>query len=154
MEVSVSKLNKYLFFKIPSAFICGIRVKSFEENKCVVTVKYSWINQNPFHSIHFAIQAMAGELSTGVLVMNRIQKSGKDISMLVASNKSVFSKKARGLITFRCTDGEILERAIQDAINTEEGQTFWMKAIGTDEKGDQVSEMDFEWSIRLKIKKE
>ncbi len=154
MAISVSQLNKFLFFKIPSAFICGVRVKSIEENKCTVTVKYGWINQNPFHSMYFAVQAMAAELSTGALVMQQIQKSGKDISMLVASNKSSFSKKAKGVIAFVCNDGNVLERAIQDAINTEEGQTFWMKSIGTDEKGDPVSEMDFEWSVRVKSKKE
>lgn len=154
MEISTSQLNKFLFFKIPSAFICGVRVKSFEAHRCVVTVKYGWINQNPFHSMYFAVQAMAAELSTGALVMGQIQESGKEISMLVASNRSRFSKKAIGIITFICDDGHVLEQAIQDAINTGEGQTFWMKSIGTDEKGDQVSEMDFEWSIRVKSKRE
>lgn len=43
-----------------------------------------------------------------------------------------------------------LKKTIQEAIATGEGQTFWMKSIGTDEKGIQVSEMDFEWSVRTK----
>lgn len=152
MEISISKLNKYLFFKIPAAFICGIRVKSINEKECIVTVKHRWINQNPFQSMHFAIQSMAAELTTGVLVMNQIQKDQMNMSMLVTSTRGYFSKKARGLITFMCTDGEVVKQAIQEAINSGEGRTFWMKSIGKDEIGDQVSEMDFEWSIRLKIK--
>ena len=75
MKISVSNLNKFLFFKLPSAFLCGIRVKQIDENKCVVTVKHRWINQNPFNSMYFAVQAMAAELSTGALVMLEIQKS-------------------------------------------------------------------------------
>ena len=35
-------------------------------------------------------------------------------------------------------------------IETGEGQTFWMKSIGIDEKGDKVSEFDFEWTMKLK----
>jgi hypothetical protein len=70
--------------------------------------------------------------------------------MLVANNKSNFSKKATGRITFVCNEGLMAEQAIQDAIATGEGQTFWMKSIGTDENGVQVSEMDFEWSVRTK----
>jgi len=151
MKISVSSLNKFLFFKLPSAFLCGIRVKQIDENKCVVTVKHRWINQNPFNSMYFAVQAMAAELSTGALVMLEIQKSGKKISMLVANNKSNFSKKATGRITFTCNDGALAAQAIQEAINTKEGQTFWMKSIGTNEKGEQVSEMDFEWSVRTKL---
>ena len=150
MKISVSSLNKFLFFKLPSAFICGVRVKQLDKNKCIVSVKHRWINQNPFNSMYFAVQAMAAELSTGALVMLEIQKSNKKISMLVANNKSNFSKKATGRITFVCNDGHLAEKAIQEAIAIGEGQTFWMKSIGTNEKGEQVSEMDFEWSVRSK----
>ena len=152
MKISVSSLNKFLLFKLPSAFVCGVRVKQIDENKCVVAVKHRWINQNPFNSMYFAVQAMAAELSTGALVMLEIQKSDKKISMLVANNKSNFSKKATGRITFTCNDGALADKAIQEAIATGEGQTFWMKSIGTNEKGEQVSEMDFEWSVRLKLR--
>jgi hypothetical protein len=151
MKISASKLNKFLFFKLPSAFLCGVRVKQIDDSKCVVTVKHRWINQNPFNSIYFAVQAMSAELSTGALVMNYIQKSDRKISMLVANNKGNFTKKATGTITFVCNDGHLAEQAIQEAIATNEGQTFWMKSIGTNEKGEQVSEMDFEWSVRTKL---
>ena len=150
MKISVSNLNKFLFFKLPSAFLCGVRVKEIDENKCVATVKHRWVNQNPFNSMYFAVQAMAAELTTGALVMLEIQKSGKKISMLVANNKGNYSKKATGKITFVCNDGSLVKQAVQNAIATGEGQTFWMKSIGTNENGEQVSEMDFEWSVRIK----
>lgn len=150
MELTVSKLNQFLFFKLPSAFICGVRAKFIDNEKCVVTVKHRWMNQNPFNSMYFAVQAMAAELTTGAMVMDKIRQSGKRISMLVAKNKSNFSKKATGRITFVCQDGHLIDEAIKNTIATGEGQTFWMKSIGTNEEGVQVSEMDFEWSIRLK----
>lgn len=150
MKLTASKLNQFLFFKLPSAFICGVRVKEIDETQCLVSVKHRWINQNPFNSMYFAVQAMAAELTTGALVMYQIQKSGKKISMLVANNKGNFTKKATGRISFACKDGHLIEKAIQQTIATGEGETFWMKSIGTDEKGDQVSEMDFEWSVRVK----
>jgi Domain of unknown function (DUF4442) len=150
MEFTPSKLNTFLFFKLPSAFWCGVRVKEISTTKCVATVKHRWFNQNPFNSMYFAVQAMAAELTTGAMVMYHIRKSGKKVSMLVANNKGNFSKKATGRITFTCTDGHLIEDAIQRTIATGEGQTFWMKSVGTDEAGDKVSEMEFEWSIRAK----
>lgn len=150
MEFSPSKLNTFLFFKLPSAFWTGVRVKTIEETKCVATVKHRWINQNPFNSMYFAVQAMAAELTTGALVMLHIKKSKRKISMLVANNKSTFTKKATGKITFTCVDGHLIEEAIQKTIQTGEGQTFWMKSIGVNENGEQVSELDFEWSIKVK----
>ena len=151
MDFSPSKLNTFLFFKLPSAFWCGVRVKSITAEKCEVTVKHRWFNQNPFKSMYFAVQAMAAELTTGALVMYQIKKSGQKISMLVANNKGNFSKKATGRITFTCNDGHVIEEAIQKTIATGEGQTFWMKSIGKDENGDQVSELDFEWSVKSKL---
>jgi hypothetical protein len=82
--------------------------------------------------------------------MYQIKKSNKKISMLVANNKANFTKKATGKITFTCLDGDKIETAILNTVATGEGQTFWMKSIGLDETGTQVSEMDFEWSIKIK----
>src|SRR5690554_7371385 len=150
MEFTPSKLNAFLLFKLPSAYFSGVRVKSISEKSCEATVKHKWINQNPFKSMYFAVQAMAAELTTGALVMYQIQKSKKKISMLVFSNKSNFTKKATGKITFTCTDGHKIEETIKKAIETKEGQTCWMKSIGTNQKGEQVSEFEFEWTIKAK----
>jgi hypothetical protein len=150
MEFSPSKLNTFLLFKLPSAYLSGVRVKQINKEQCVVTVKHRWINQNPFNSMYFAVQAMAAELTTGALVMLHIKESGRKISMLVANNKGTFTKKAKGRITFTCTDGNLIKDGIANAIVTGEGQTFWMKSTGVDEAGDVVSQMEFEWSIKVK----
>ena len=150
MEFTPAKLNIFLVLKLPAAYWSGVRVKSISEGQCIVTVKHRWFNQNPFKSMYFAVQAMAAELTTGALVMMQIKKSEKKISMLVANNNGNFSKKATGRITFICNDGHLIEDAIKKTIATGEGQTVWMKSIGVNEKGEQVSEMNFEWSIKLK----
>ena len=153
MEFSPAKLNTFLFFKLPSAFWCGVRVKEISDKNCVATVKHRWFNQNPFNSMYFAVQAMAAEFTTGALVMYRIKESGKDISMLVAQNKAVFTKKATGRITFTCNQGNLIAEIIQKAIDSKEGQTVWLTSIGIDEKGDQVSEMQFEWTLKARSRK-
>jgi len=150
MKFTPSKLNTFLFFKLPSAYWCGVRVKQITAVACTVSVKHKWFNQNPFNSLYFAVQAMAAELSTGVLVMYYISKSGKKVSMLVTGNSATYIKKARGRITFTCNDGPIVEATLLKAIETGEGQTFRMRAVGVDEAGDQVSQMEFEWSIKVK----
>ncbi len=151
MELSPSKINAFLFLKLPSAFWSGVRVKSISKEQCVATVKHRWFNQNPFKSMYFAVQAMAAELTTGALVMMQIKISGRKISMLVANNNGNFSKKATGRIIFTCIDGLLIEEAVKKTIATGDGQTIWMKSIGVNEKSEQVSEMNFEWSIKLKV---
>ena len=96
MAQSTSKINIFTFFKLPAAWWCGVRMKSMDHQRAVVTVKYRWINQNPFKSMYWAVQGMAAELSTGAMVTDQIRASGEKISMLVANNTANFSKKARG----------------------------------------------------------
>ena len=150
MKLTPKKLNQYLFFKLPSAYWCGVRVSSINQQACTVKVRHRWINQNPFRSMYFAVQAMAAELSTGAMVIAGIQASEKKISMLVAQNNAEFTKKAVGKITFTCSDGEVVRKKIALAIQTGEGQKFWMKSVGKDEKGDQVAVFNFEWTIKTK----
>ncbi|TAI49246.1 DUF4442 domain-containing protein [Flagellimonas allohymeniacidonis] len=150
MATKPSKFNTFTFFKLPSAWWCGVRLKSIDEKKAVTTVKHKWLNQNPFKSMFWAVQGMAAELSTGAMVISQIQQSGKKISMLVANNNASFTKKATGRITFTCEDGHLIENAIKKTIATGEGQTFWMKSVGVNADGVMVSTFNFEWTIRLK----
>ncbi|MGG5507219.1 MULTISPECIES: DUF4442 domain-containing protein [unclassified Myroides] len=153
MEFSVSSINKFLFFKLPSAYWTGVRLKAISDTQATTTVRHKWVNQNPFRSMYFAVQAMAAELSTGALVMKKINESGQRISMLVAQNNSVFVKKATGKIVFTCTEGHLVDEAIQKAIDTQEGVTIWMKSVGIDEKGDEVSTFNFEWTLKVRTKR-
>lgn len=152
MTITPGKLNKFLFIKLPSAWLCGVRVKEISKDHCIVKVRHKWINQNPFNSMYFAVQAMAAELSTGAMVIDQIKESGQKISMLVAQNKAHFTKKATGKLKFTCNDGHLIKEAIQETIKTGEGQTFWMKSVGLNEEGLEVSTFEFEWTVRLKRK--
>jgi len=145
-----NKINWFTFFKLPAAWWSGVKLKSIDEERCITSVRYKWINQNPFKSMYFAVQMMAAELSTGALVMSHIKKQDRPISMLVARNKAEFTKKATGKITFTCLDGNKIKSAIQNAINTNEPQTCWMKSIGMNENKEAVSILEFEWTIKAK----
>lgn len=150
MKFTTVAINTFLFFKLPSAFWCGVRLKSITEAQAVSTVKHRWFNQNPFKSMYFAVQAMAAELTTGVLVMRAIRESGHSVSMLVASNKSFYYKKATGRIQFSCEQGVEAVQAVRTTVEHGEGVTVWLKSVGHDAEGVLVSEFLFEWTVKRK----
>lgn len=150
MNITTRKLNTFTIFKLPSAYLCGVRTQYIDTNKCVVTVKHRWINQNPFNSMFWAVQGMAAEFTTGALMMTKIKESGKRISMLVTSNTAIFTKKATGRITFTCNDGKLIDEALKKAIETGEGQIVKMTSVGVNEEGVEVSTFVFEWSVKAK----
>ena len=142
--------NLYNFFKLPSVWWCGIRVKSVNEESCLVSVKHRWINQNPFKSMFWAVQGMAAELSTGLLLMNEIARTKKSFSMLVLNNKANFSKKATGRISFSCDQGSQIKECLNKSISSGTPQTIWLNSSGLDSKGDTVSKFSFEWTLKLR----
>ena len=147
MKYTPNQINKWMLFKLPAAWLTGVRVSSISETKCEVKVRFKWINQNPYRSMFWAVQGMAAELTTGMLLTKSIQESNTNISMLLIGNKSNFYKKAVGRIKFICEQGETAKELIN---LTKKNITHkaWLKAKGFDETGDIVSEFDFEWSCK------
>lgn len=139
-----------MFFKLPLAWLGGVRVKEMNDTTCIVKIKHRWLNQNPFNSMFWAAQGMAAEMTTGVLVMQKIADSGKKVSMLVTDQKGNFTKKATGRIRFECHDGQSIADAIEKSAQTGEGVVVPMKSIGYNEEGIEVSSFLFEWSLRVK----
>ena len=137
-------------FKLPSAYLSGIRVTSISNERATARVTHKWINQNPFKSLYWAVQGMASELVTGILVMKRIAESGKKISMLVTNQNGTFTKKATGRINFICNDGDKIKQAIDKTIATGEGQNLIMTAEGFNDDNESVSKFEYEWSIKVK----
>ena len=144
------KFRLFLLSKLPSAFFCGVRVRYADEKKCVVTVPYKWLSQNPFKSTYFACLAMAAEMSTGVLAMVHIYKRRPAVSMLVLKVEGSFLKKAVGRTTFTCEEGLILEQAIEDAISGDEGKTITARSYGRNAEGEVVAEFSITWGFKAK----
>ena len=150
MSLTPSKINTFIMFKLPSAYLCGVRVRSLEEQKCITSVKHKWINQNPFKSLFWAVQGMAAELATGSLIINKIKNSGKDIAMLLVKNEASYSKKATGRIYFECKDGLLIDTAIKSAIKSGEGEEVILNVVGKNSENILVSKFSFTWSMKVR----
>ena len=150
MNFTPTRINIFNFFKLPSVWWCGIRVTKIDDISCQVKVIHRWINQNPFKSMFWAVQGMAAELTTGVLIMEAIQISNRKVSMLVLNNRANFSKKATGKVMFECDQKQKLSKAMNQLIMSEESQTIWLTSKGIDQNGDIVSTFEFEWTLLLK----
>ncbi|MEK9584312.1 MAG: DUF4442 domain-containing protein [Flavobacteriaceae bacterium] len=142
--------NRFLFLKLPSAFLCGVRLRSLNEERAVVTVTLNFLNKNPFKSMFWAVQGMAAELATGAIILAEVRNTTVPISMLVTRNEAEFLKKAKGKITFTCTDVTLVKNQFATHLQSETGTRFWMQSEGVDQQGEVVSRFRFEWSIKAK----
>jgi len=147
------KFRLFMLKSLPSAFFSGLRLTEISDKKAVVTIPFKYLTKNPFKSMYFASQAMAAELSTGVLALAESSWRKPRISMLVFDMKADFVKKATTKITFECADGKKIYDAIEECVQTGEGVTITAKSIGKDTEGDIVSEFYFTWTFKQKQSK-
>jgi hypothetical protein len=140
----------FIFQKLSAAFWAGLSIAHFDEEKCVVRVKYSWFSQNPFRSIYFAVEAMAAEMSAGMLAFGQVYKRDPAVSMLVEKVEANFTKKATGVILFTCEDGLAFQTAVDEAIGNKTGTKLVSKSIGRNADGIQVAEFTFTWTFKAK----
>ena len=144
------KFRMFLFTRLPSAYFAGVRVKEVDESHCIVTVPYKWFSKNPFRSTYFACLSMAAEMSTGALAMAHLYKINPPVSMLVVKVESEYFKKATGLTTFVCEDGELIQKAIEETIATNEARIVRAKSVGKNKDGEAVAEFFITWSFKAK----
>ncbi len=140
----------WLYWKLPTLWWWGVKVKILTEDRCAISMRYSWFNQNPFRSAYFAALCGAGELSTGLLVQQKTREL--DMSMLLVSIEARFVKKATGIITFTCTEGQRIAEYVLAAKQTSEGITFDAISTGINKEGAVVAELKITWSLRQRRK--
>ena len=138
----------FLLFKLPSAWLSGVRIKTLDEKKCEVTVPYWWFSQNPFRSTYFACLAMAAEMSTGALGLLHTENRQPSVAMLVTHLSANFLKKATDLTTFTCEEGEKIQQAITESIRTQKPQTVIVQSVGKNKAGEVVAEFTVTWSFK------
>ena len=146
------KYNIFLLTKLPAAYFCGARVKSINSNECSVKITHNWFNQNPYKSMFWAAQGMAAELTTALMLTDKINKSGYDISMLLISSKSNYYKKATGTIVFNCSEGNNMDEMMNKLISSNIPQTITLSSRGVNQNKVKVSEFIFEWSLKIREK--
>ena len=140
----------FVFQKLSSAFWAGLSIEHFDEKSGGVLVRRSWVNQNPFRSMYFAVEAMAAEMSCGMLAFGQVYKRQPAVSMLVEKLEAKFVKKATGVIIFTCDDGEALQQTVDDALVKKEGTKLQVTSIGRNQAGEIVAEFIFTWTFKAK----
>jgi len=146
------KFRMFLFFKLPSAYFAGVRLRNIDEKHSVVSVPYKWFSQNPFKSTYFACLAMAAEMSTGVLGLLQLHKRSPSVSMLVVKLEAEYFKKAISRTYFTCEDGVAIQNAVDESIATGEGRTVRATSTGKNSEGEVVAVFYITWSFKAKKK--
>ena len=151
-----SKMTNWFLFKayaiqkLPLAFLTGFKILKLDESKCITSVKYSYLNKNPFRSTFWAVLGMTAELSTGAYALLATKGKEKSIAVILVATHAQFVKKATEVTTFTCSNWLELDKAADRAIETGEPQTATGKSTGSNSDGETIAIFEFTWSFKTR----
>ena len=134
--------------KLPLAFLTGLRILSFDGRKSLVRVNYNYLNKNPFKSTYFSVLSMAAELSTGLYALLYTTGLKPSCAFILIGMKANFIKKASGVTTFSCNDGEKIKTAVNKCAKENIPIKVNVKSRGNNEQGELIAEFEFIWSFK------
>jgi len=137
---------------LPMGTIAGLKITELDQQQCKVTVPYKYINKNPFNTTYWAVLGMAAEMASGAMVQMFTHKLSPSVSMFVTGCDGKFIKRAVGITTFVCNDGQLIADTIQKAMDTMEPQTIQSNVKGYDKDGVLLVDFNFEWSLKARSK--
>lgn len=153
-KMVLSPLFKVGMLKVmPMGTIAGLKIIELDDDQCKVTVPYSHINKNPFNTTYWAVLGMAAEMASGAMVQMFTHKISPSVSMFVTGCDAKFVKRAVGVTTFICNDGQLISETIKKAIDTKEPQTVQSNVKGYDKDNVLLVDFNFEWSLKARSKK-
>ncbi len=138
----------FLMFKLPLAWMAGLRLDVLEGGRCVVRMRHGFWNRNPFGSMYFAAMAMGAEMSTGLPAYVYLRQNQKNASLLLAGMEAVYHKKAVGRLTFEFEDGGDLIPCLEALVQSGDTCRTVLVSRCYNESKQLMAEFRFTWTFR------
>ncbi len=117
--------------KVPLIFYCRPSVIKLTEESTVIKIPFKRRNRNHLKSMYFGTLAVGADVAGGVLAMNLINRSGRNISLVFKDFKADFLKRPEGDTYFTCNDGLSVKDLIDEATKTGERVNMSLKITAT-----------------------
>lgn len=141
----------WAFLKVPMIWLTRASVEELGDRRCVVRIPFRRRNRNHLGSMYFGVLCIGADVAGGLIAMRRIQKSGRNVSLIFKDVKAEFHKRAEGPVDFVCEDGEAIGELVARTIATgeRENMTVRVRAMVPDKLGDDPA-ATFDLTLSLK----
>jgi acyl-coenzyme A thioesterase PaaI-like protein len=134
--------------KVPLLFACSPRVIELNEQCCRVEIPFRKVVKNHLGSMYFGALAIGADTCVGMLAMDQIQASGKNVSLVFKDFKANFLKRAEGPTIFICEQGKEVSELLSETIRSGERQHRTILAFAQ-AQGETVAEFQLTLSLKM-----
>ncbi len=124
-------LRYFGFRKIPLLFFCRPALIVCDKNQVLVSIALKRRTKNHLGSMYFGVLCVGADCAAGLIAMNKIKASGKNISLIFKSLSVNFFRRAEGDVFFSCVQGREIATLVASAIETGERVELPVTVIAT-----------------------
>lgn len=139
-------------FKVPLILFCRPKVIEITEKRAEIAISLNYFTRNHLKSMYFGTLAVGADCAGGLLAMYQIRKSRKKVSLIFKDFKAEFLKRPEARTHFLCGDGEAIEQAVAQTVQTGERVSVPLTIIATTPKiSGEEPVARFQLTLSLKV---
>ncbi len=141
-------MRAFGFVKVPLLFACSPKVLELSDSRCLVEIPFRKVVKNHLGSVYFGALAIGADTCVGMLAMDKISDSGKNVSLVFKDFKARFLKRAEGPTVFVCEQGLEVAQLLAETLSSGERQHRTILAYA---KVHDETVAEFELTLSLKL---
>ena len=146
-------LRLFGWLKIPLLASVRPSVVELGDTRCVVRIPLRRWSKNHLGSMYFGALAIGADCAGGLLAMDQIKRSGKQVSLVFKSFQATFLKRPESDVYFICEGGLAIRDQVRRTLESEERITEPMAIQAAVKLPDGTFEPVAEFVLELSLKR-
>lgn len=139
--------------KVPLILFVSPTVIQFDREACIIKIPLNMRTKNHLKSMYFGVLCTGADIAGGLVAMNEISNSKKNISLSFKDFKAEFLKRAEGDVHFICKQTEEIKEFVDKVIESKERMNFPVNIIAiVPSINPDIAVAKFELTLSLKLK--
>ncbi|MEX1192535.1 MAG: DUF4442 domain-containing protein [Brumimicrobium sp.] len=136
--------------KIPMIAFVRPKLLRLDEKSSQIKIKLRRRTKNHLKSMYFGSLAVGADVAAGLHAYYFAKQAGVNVSFAFKAIKGEFLQRAMSDVVFESNDGEIVEKAFKEALETKERVNQWVKVEAKNKDNELVAVFDMEISVKVK----
>jgi acyl-coenzyme A thioesterase PaaI-like protein len=139
--------------KVPMILFVSPTVVKMDLDSCVIKIPLNVRTRNHLKSMYFGSLCTGADIAGGLMAMNEISNSKKNIALSFKDFKAEFLKRAEGDVHFTCTQTREIKDFVEKVIESKDRMNFPVKILATVPSiNPEEVVAKFELTLSLKLK--
>lgn len=102
--------------KIPMIYFARPRVVELSAERCIIRIPFRHRVKNHVRSMYFGALAVGADMAGGLMAMEAIARSKKQVNLLFKDIHGEFFKRVEGDALFSCEDGALIQEMLLETL--------------------------------------